>query len=97
MNASEQAGDRDGLGAALDVRRMHQLRFLDDPKKVFGEAEHVDNIVNPGLEAKAKPVILFLKKFQWKPGEIDSVMLAIQGGTKRTRRRMRGSPRMGTA
>ncbi|SOY67196.1 glycine betaine ABC transporter substrate-binding protein [Cupriavidus taiwanensis] len=59
-----------------------KLRFLDDPKKVFGESEHVDNIVNPGLEAKAKPVVAFLKKFQWKPGEIDSVMLAIQGGTK---------------
>ncbi|SPK70403.1 Substrate-binding region of ABC-type glycine betaine transport system (plasmid) [Cupriavidus taiwanensis] len=59
-----------------------KLRFLDDPKKVFGESEHVDNIVNPGLEAKAKPVVAFLKKFQWKPGEIDIVMLAIQGGTK---------------
>ncbi len=59
-----------------------EAALLDDPKKVFGEAEHVDNIVNPGLEAKAKPVTLFLKKFQWKPGEIDSVMLAIQGGTK---------------
>ncbi|WER50259.1 glycine betaine ABC transporter substrate-binding protein [Cupriavidus sp. WKF15] len=59
-----------------------KLRFLEDPKKVFGESEHVDNIVNPGLEAKAKPVVAFLKKFQWKPGEIDSVMLAIQSGTK---------------
>lgn len=59
-----------------------KLRFLDDPKKVFGDAEHVDNVVNPGLETKAKPVVAFLKKFQWKPGEIDSVMLAIQNGTK---------------
>lgn len=59
-----------------------KLRFLDDPKKVFGDAEHVDSVVNPGLEAKAKPVVAFLKKFQWSPGEIDSVMLAIQSGTK---------------
>ncbi|SFQ28682.1 glycine betaine ABC transporter substrate-binding protein [Ralstonia sp. NFACC01] len=59
-----------------------KLRFLEDPKKVFGDAEHVDNVVNPGLETKAKPVVTFLKKFQWKPGEIDSVMLAIQNGTK---------------
>ncbi len=58
------------------------LRFLDDPKKVFGEAEHVDSVANPGLETKAKPVTVFLKKFQWKPGELDSVMLAIQGGAK---------------
>jgi len=29
-----------------------------------------------------KPVVAFLKKFQWKAGELDSVMLAIQGGAK---------------
>jgi glycine betaine/proline transport system substrate-binding protein len=59
-----------------------QLKFLDDPKKVYGEAEHVDNVVNPGLETKAKPVVAFLKQFQWKPGEIDGVMLAAQNGAK---------------
>ncbi|WP_133645337.1 glycine betaine ABC transporter substrate-binding protein [Paraburkholderia flava] len=59
-----------------------KLKFLDDPKKVFGESEHVDNVINPGLETKAAPVVAFLKKFQWKPGEIDSVMLAAQNGEK---------------
>ncbi|MGH8780368.1 glycine betaine ABC transporter substrate-binding protein [Paraburkholderia sp.] len=59
-----------------------KLKFLDDPKKVFGESEHVDNVINPGLETKAAPVVAFLKKFQWKPGEIDSVMLAAQSGEK---------------
>lgn len=59
-----------------------KLRFLGDPKKVYGEAEHVDNVVNPALETKAQPVVAFLKKFQWKPGEIDGVMLAIQNGSK---------------
>lgn len=59
-----------------------KLKFLDDPKKVYGEAEHVDNVVNPSLETKAAPVVAFLKKFQWKPGEIDSVMLATENGAK---------------
>ena len=59
-----------------------KLKFLDDPKKVYGDAEHVDNVINPGLETKAAPVVAFLKKFQWKPGEIDSVMLATENGTK---------------
>ncbi|TKC81294.1 glycine betaine ABC transporter substrate-binding protein [Trinickia terrae] len=59
-----------------------KLKFLDDPKKVYGESEHVDNVVNPALETKAKPVVTFLKQFQWKPGEIDSVMLAAQSGEK---------------
>ena len=62
----------------------YKLKFLDDPKKVFGEAEHVDTVVNPELEKKAPPVVAFLKKFQWKPGEIDSVMLATQNGEKPT-------------
>jgi len=60
----------------------YKLKFLEDPKKVFGEAEHVDNIVNPELEKKAPTVVAFLKKFQWKPGEIDSVMLATTNGAK---------------
>ncbi|WP_322045311.1 glycine betaine ABC transporter substrate-binding protein [Paraburkholderia sp. J67] len=60
----------------------YKLRFLDDPKNVFGAAEHVDSVANPALESKAPPVVAFLKKFQWKPGEIDSVMLAIQNGAK---------------
>jgi glycine betaine/proline transport system substrate-binding protein len=38
--------------------------------------------VNPGLEKEAPQVVAFLKKFQWKPGEIDSVMLATQNGAK---------------
>ncbi|MGG1948454.1 glycine betaine ABC transporter substrate-binding protein [Trinickia sp. NRRL B-1857] len=59
-----------------------KLKFLEDPKKVFGGAEHVDNVINPELEKKAPTVVEFLKKFQWKPGEIDGVMLAAQNGTK---------------
>jgi glycine betaine/proline transport system substrate-binding protein len=60
----------------------YKLKFLDDPKKVFGESEHVDNIINPELEKKAPTVVAFLKKFKWNPGEIDGVMLATQNGTK---------------
>jgi len=59
-----------------------KLKFLDDPKKVYGASEHVDSVVNPGLDTKAPPVVAFLKKFQWKPGEIDAVMLATQNGSK---------------
>ncbi|MBU3058982.1 glycine betaine ABC transporter substrate-binding protein [Pseudomonas indica] len=59
-----------------------KLRFLEDPKGVYGDAEHVDNIVNPGLEKKAPQVVAFLKKFSWKPDEIGQVMLAIEEGAK---------------
>ena len=59
-----------------------KLKFLEDPKNVYGDAEHVDSVANPGLAAKAKPINDLLKNFSWKPGEIDSVMLAVQNGEK---------------
>jgi len=59
-----------------------ELRFLDDPKKVFGDAEQVHNAVNPGLHAKAPEAAAFLKKFAWQDKEIGAVMLAIRDGAK---------------
>ena len=59
-----------------------KLKFLEDPKKIYGEEEHVDSVVNPGLEGKAKPVVAFLKKFTWKPEEIGAVMLDVENGSK---------------
>ncbi|MFF7708374.1 glycine betaine ABC transporter substrate-binding protein [Pseudomonas sp. NPDC007930] len=59
------------------------LRFLDDPKGVYGGAEHVDSVGSKGLEGKAPEVVAFLKKFQWKDAaEIGAVMLDIQNGKK---------------
>ncbi|MGL5996137.1 MAG: glycine betaine ABC transporter substrate-binding protein [Pseudomonas proteolytica] len=60
-----------------------KLRFLDDPKGIYGAAETVNSIGSKGLEKKAPEVAAFLKKFQWaSKDEIGEVMLAIQEGTK---------------
>ncbi len=59
-----------------------KLRFLEDPQKVYGDAEHVDTVVNPGLEAKAADATAFLKKFSWSGEEVGAVMLAIRDGAK---------------
>jgi glycine betaine/proline transport system substrate-binding protein len=60
-----------------------KLRFLDDPKGVYGAAETVNSIGSKGLEAKAPEVVKFLKNFQWaSKDEIGEVMLAIQEGAK---------------
>ncbi|AZD28438.1 glycine betaine ABC transporter substrate-binding protein [Pseudomonas chlororaphis] len=60
-----------------------KLRFLDDPKGVYGAAETVNSIGSKGLEKKAPEVAAFLKKFQWaSKDEIGEVMLAIQEGAK---------------
>ena len=59
-----------------------KLRFLEDPKNVFGEAEHVDTVANPGLEAKAPDAVAFLKKLSWSAEEVGAVMLSIRDGVK---------------
>jgi glycine betaine/proline transport system substrate-binding protein len=60
-----------------------KLRFLEDPKGVYGAAETVNSIGSKNLEAKAPEVVAFLKKFQWNSkDEIGEVMLAIQEGAK---------------
>ncbi|MBK3506271.1 glycine betaine ABC transporter substrate-binding protein [Pseudomonas sp. MF6747] len=60
-----------------------KLRFLDDPKGIYGAAETVNSIGSKGLEKKAPEVAAFLKKFQWaSEDEIGEVMLAIQEGAK---------------
>ncbi|RMT69585.1 hypothetical protein ALP29_04379 [Pseudomonas syringae pv. avii] len=60
-----------------------KLRFLDDPKGIYGAAETVNSIGSKGLEKKAPQVAAFLKKFQWaSKDEIGEVMLAIQEGAK---------------
>ncbi|MHA6495005.1 glycine betaine ABC transporter substrate-binding protein [Pseudomonas borbori] len=58
------------------------LRFLEDPKKVFGDDEHVDTVANPGLEAKAPDASAFLTNISWRGEEVGAVMLAIREGAK---------------
>ncbi|TBU99897.1 glycine betaine ABC transporter substrate-binding protein [Stutzerimonas kirkiae] len=58
------------------------LRFLEDPQKVFGEAEHIDTVINPGLRPKAADAVAFLGKFSWGAADVGEVMLAIHDGAK---------------
>ncbi|MBJ9975610.1 glycine betaine ABC transporter substrate-binding protein [Pseudomonas sp. S75] len=60
-----------------------KLKFLEDPKGVFGASETVNSIGSKELASKAPEVAEFLKKFQWQSkDEIGEVMLAIQEGAK---------------
>ncbi|WP_422416298.1 glycine betaine ABC transporter substrate-binding protein [Pseudomonas sp. GZD-222] len=60
-----------------------KLKFLEDPKGVYGAAETVNSIGSKELATKAPDVAEFLKKFQWQSkDEIGEVMLAIQEGAK---------------
>ena len=60
-----------------------KLRFLEDPKGVYGAAETVNSIGSKELIKKAPEVAAFLEKFSWNSkDEIGEVMLAIQEGAK---------------
>ena len=59
-----------------------KLRFLEDPKKVFGDDERVDTVANPALKEKAADAAAFLSKISWSGEEVGSVMLAIREGAK---------------
>lgn len=59
-----------------------KLRFLEDPKNVFGEAEHVDTVANPQLATKAPDAAALLSKISWSGEEVGAVMLSIRDGAK---------------
>lgn len=54
------------------------LKFLDDPKNIYGSGEHISTIVRQGLQADRPEVYAFLDNFQWNPEEMDQLMLWIE-------------------
>lgn len=58
------------------------LKYLDDPKGVFGEEEHIAKIVTPELREKAPDVFNFLNKFYWTQDDMGAVMLDILDGAE---------------
>jgi len=54
------------------------LRFLDDPQQVYGEAEEIRSIVRTGFEADHPQAAAFLKKYQLNDQQLGSLMGAIK-------------------
>lgn len=52
-----------------------KLKFLDDPKTVFGEEGHISTIVREGLKADHPDVYTFLDQFYWTPSDMEQVMV----------------------
>lgn len=50
------------------------LKFLNDPDKVFGESETINTFVRNGLKADHPKVYNVLDNFKWTPAEIGEVM-----------------------
>lgn len=54
------------------------LKYLQDPKNVYGGSESIHTVVRKGLKKDAPKVFRFLDNLQWSPEDIQQVMDMIQ-------------------
>ncbi|MGM9929103.1 MAG: glycine betaine ABC transporter substrate-binding protein [Bacillus sp. (in: firmicutes)] len=58
----------------------YDLKYLDDPKKIFGGEETINTFVRKGLEEEQPDAYHVLDDFFWTAEDVESVMLDIQAG-----------------
>lgn len=56
------------------------LKYLDDPENVFGQADNVDTLTRMGFEEDMPEVYGVLTRFHWSHEDIQSVMLDMENG-----------------
>ncbi|QJD85739.1 glycine betaine ABC transporter substrate-binding protein [Cohnella herbarum] len=56
------------------------LKYLDDPKDVFGGDEQIHTLVRKGLKEDQPAAHRFLDQFEWTPADMESVMVDIFAG-----------------
>jgi glycine betaine/proline transport system substrate-binding protein len=54
------------------------LKFLDDPKNVYGGRGHISTLVRQGLERDMPEAFRFLDRFFWEPAQMGQLMLWIR-------------------
>jgi glycine betaine/proline transport system substrate-binding protein len=58
----------------------YDLKYLEDPKKSFGEAEEIHTMARLGLKKDKPTAYEFLSRFKWTADDMGEIMTAIQGG-----------------
>ncbi|MDD4238713.1 MAG: glycine betaine ABC transporter substrate-binding protein [Desulfotomaculaceae bacterium] len=58
------------------------LKYLEDPKSVYGEAEYIHTIVRKGFQQDNPDAYAVLDKFHWTSADMEAVMLDIENGMK---------------
>lgn len=58
----------------------YPIKFLKDPKNVYGKAEHIDTVVRKGLKEDKPEAYTILDRFHWTPREMSDVMLKVNNG-----------------
>ncbi|QJD82184.1 glycine betaine ABC transporter substrate-binding protein [Cohnella herbarum] len=59
----------------------YKLKYLEDPKKSFGESEEIHTISRLGLGKDKPSAYRMLQQFHWEPSDMEKVMTLISGGT----------------
>ncbi|WP_282939788.1 glycine betaine ABC transporter substrate-binding protein [Paenibacillus sp. RC67] len=60
----------------------YDLKYLKDPKNVYGGDEQIHTIVRNGLKKDEPSAYSLLDKFEWTPEDMAKVMVDIQNGKK---------------
>lgn len=60
--------------------QKYDLKYLEDPNGVFGDAETINTMVREGLEEEKPEAYTILDQFQWESADIESIMLEISDG-----------------
>jgi len=55
----------------------YDLKYLEDPKGVFGDAETINTAVREGLEDDMPEAYEVLDNFNWTPDDLEAIMLEI--------------------
>nr|WP_125572009.1 glycine betaine ABC transporter substrate-binding protein [Lacticaseibacillus songhuajiangensis] len=58
----------------------YNLKFLKDPKHVYGQTESIHTIARKGLQKDSPSAYTVLDRFQWTPADMSAVMLKVNGG-----------------
>ncbi|WKL00386.1 glycine betaine ABC transporter substrate-binding protein [Paenibacillus amylolyticus] len=58
----------------------YDLKYLEDPEGVYGEAEQIHTIARKGLKEDKPVAYEFLDRFSWTTEEMGEIMIAIQNG-----------------
>ena len=53
----------------------YELKYLEDPKNVYGDEERINTVVREGLEQDMPEGYAFLDNFYWQPEDMEQVML----------------------
>lgn len=58
----------------------YEIKFLDDPELVYGEAENIHTLVRQGFEEDMPDAYRIVDNFYWEVEDMESVTLAMQDG-----------------